>query len=51
MVRWIMRPGNFANRDFRFRRVTGGNITHRIFHIDLTRPDDKATILAEKDLD
>jgi len=49
MVRWIMTPGNFTDRDFRFRRVTGGNRTRRIVHIDLTRPDDKATILAEAD--
>lgn len=34
IVRWIMRRGNFAERDFYFRRVEGDNDTRRIVHID-----------------
>lgn len=37
MVRWIMRRGNFTDRQFRFRRVTGANQTQRIVHIDFDR--------------
>jgi cytolysin-activating lysine-acyltransferase len=49
MVRWIMQPGNFAEREFFFRRVTQGNRTRRIVHIDFSRPEDKARILTEAD--
>jgi cytolysin-activating lysine-acyltransferase len=49
IVRWIMEPGNFAEREFCFRRVTGTNQTRRIVRIDFTRPQDKATILTEAD--
>lgn len=34
IVRWIMQRGNFAEREFRFRRVGGDNETRRIVHID-----------------
>lgn len=34
IVRWIMVRGNFAERDFRFRRVGDDNETRRIVHID-----------------
>jgi len=34
IVRWIMQRGNFAERDFYFRRVEGDNRTRRIVHID-----------------
>ncbi|HBS51317.1 MAG TPA: hypothetical protein DEA05_15090 [Rhodobacteraceae bacterium] len=34
IVRWIMQRGNFAEREFRFRRVGGENETRRIVHID-----------------
>lgn len=34
IVRWIMVRGNFAERDFYFRRVGGENKTRRIVHID-----------------
>lgn len=34
IVRWIMVRGNFAERDFYFRRVGGENETRRIVHID-----------------
>ena len=49
MVRWIMTPGHFTEGAFRFRRVSVSNRTRRIVHIDLRRPDDKATILSEAD--
>jgi cytolysin-activating lysine-acyltransferase len=49
IVRWIMEPGNFAEREFFFRRVSGDRDTRRIVHIDFTRPDDKATILTAAD--
>lgn len=49
IVRWIMEPGNFAEREFHFRRVSEGNRTRRIVRIDFSRPDDKATILTEAD--
>lgn len=32
--RWIMQRGNFAEREFRFRRVDGENETRRIVHVD-----------------
>lgn len=38
MVRWIMQRGNFAERDFRFRRVGENNETRRIVHIDFDAP-------------
>lgn len=34
VVRWMMQRGNFAEREFRFRRVGAGNETRRIVHID-----------------
>lgn len=34
IVRWIMQRGNFAERDFYFRRVGDENETRRIVHID-----------------
>ncbi|WP_158540120.1 toxin-activating lysine-acyltransferase [Rhodosalinus halophilus] len=38
MVRWIMQRGNFAKRDFHFRRVGAGNETRRIVHVDFDAP-------------
>lgn len=32
--RWMMERGNFAERDFYFRRVGGENETRRIVHVD-----------------
>lgn len=37
MVRWIMVPGNFTDKSFRFRRVGPDNSTRRIVHIDFHR--------------
>jgi cytolysin-activating lysine-acyltransferase len=37
MVRFIMTPGNFSDRSFWFRRVTGVNETQRIVNIDFRR--------------
>lgn len=34
IVRWIMKPGHFAERQFWFRRVGGQNETRRIVHVD-----------------
>lgn len=34
IVRWIMKPGNFTDTEFLFRRVAGQNDTRRIVHID-----------------
>lgn len=34
IVRWIMKPGNFTDDAFLFRRVSGVNDTRRIVHID-----------------
>ncbi|MCR8724457.1 toxin-activating lysine-acyltransferase [Frigidibacter sp. ROC022] len=39
MVRWITQPGNFTDKDFRFRRVLGKSQTRRIVHIDFHRPE------------
>ncbi|MFQ5624652.1 MAG: toxin-activating lysine-acyltransferase [Paracoccaceae bacterium] len=47
MVRWIMQPGNFAKREFFFRRVGGDRQTRRIVHIDFERAAGKALILRE----
>ncbi|MDM7930623.1 toxin-activating lysine-acyltransferase [Tabrizicola sp.] len=47
LVRWIMTPGNFAEREFLFRRVAEGNRTRRIVRIHLDRPDDKAEVMTE----
>ncbi|KUJ73417.1 hypothetical protein AVO45_15145 [Ruegeria marisrubri] len=49
MARWIMKPGNFADRDFYFRRVTAGRDTRRIVHVDFDRPEGKARFLADAD--
>ncbi len=32
--RWIMKPGNFTDTEFLFRRVEGTNTTRRIVHVD-----------------
>lgn len=47
--RWIMTPGNFAEREFLFRRVRDGNRTRKILHVRLDRPHDKAEILSDLD--
>jgi len=47
--RWIMVPGNFAEREFWFRRVRDGNRTRKILHVRLDRPTGKARILTEAD--
>ena len=52
MVRWIMKPGNFSDTEFLFRRVAGANQTRRIVHIDfradrLSRVYDDASFLAK----
>lgn len=39
MVRWVMRPGNMPEKQFRFRRVIDGTATRRVVHIDLDRHD------------
>ncbi len=49
MVRWIMIPGNFAEKEFIFRRVSGKNNTRKIVHIDFERPSGKALILKNED--
>ncbi|WP_019956565.1 toxin-activating lysine-acyltransferase [Yoonia vestfoldensis] len=49
MVRWIMRPGNFAEKTFIFRRVMNGNKTRKILHVDFDRPDAKVTFLHPED--
>ncbi|GAA6193813.1 hypothetical protein DS909_05955 [Phaeobacter gallaeciensis] len=51
MTRWVMVPGNFADREFWFRRVEGGNKTRRILHIDFERPDGKARFLKPEDFE
>lgn len=51
MVRWIMERGNFTEREFLFRRVTDGNRTRKIVHIDFHRPEGKAKILGDEDFD
>jgi cytolysin-activating lysine-acyltransferase len=38
IVRWIMQPGNVAEREFLFRRVSDDNRTRRILSIDFDRP-------------
>lgn len=48
LVRWIMVRGNFAERDFYFRRVEGTNQTRRIVHIDFER-DRLSRILSDAD--
>lgn len=52
IVRWIMEPGKFTTRDFRFRRMQGRSTTRRVVHIDfqrdrLSRVMNEATFLAE----
>lgn len=49
MTRWVMVPGNFARREFLFRRVSDGNRTRRIVHIDFERPESKARFLSPAD--
>lgn len=49
MVRWVMTPGNFTDRTFHFRRVTGGNRTRKIVRIRLDRPEGKADVMNEAD--
>ncbi len=49
LVRWIMTPGNFAEREYWFRRVRDGNRTRKIVHVRVDRTTDKARILTEAD--
>ncbi len=49
MSRWIMKPGNFADRDYYFRRVRNGNRTRKIVHVDFERADGMSRILSEND--
>lgn len=49
MVRWIMKPGNFTDTTFVFRRVVEGNKTRKILHVDFARPDAKVTFLRPED--
>jgi cytolysin-activating lysine-acyltransferase len=49
IVRWVMTPGNFAEREFWYRRVRDGNRTRKILHIRVDRDVDKATVLGEAD--
>jgi len=49
MSRWIMQKGNFAKRDFYFRRVKDGDKTRRILHVDLDHPTKKARMLSNRD--
>lgn len=51
LVRWIMKPGNFAEREFIFRRVVEGNKTRKILHINFDRPDSKVTFLTASDFE
>ncbi|MDJ0628799.1 MAG: toxin-activating lysine-acyltransferase [Rhodobacter sp.] len=37
MVRFVMTPGNFSDREFYFRKVGGVNDTRRIVHISFRR--------------
>jgi len=36
LSRWMMKPGNFAETAFHFRRVAKTNQTRRIVHVDFT---------------
>jgi len=47
--RWMMREGNLGARSFYFRRVTAGNTTRRIVHVDFDRDGGKARMLREED--
>ncbi len=49
IVRWIMQPGQFTDRDFLFRRVGEDDRTRRIVHIDFQR-DKLAKVLREEDI-
>lgn len=48
MVRWIMEPGNFTDRDFHFRRLNDRNETRRIVHIDFHR-DRLSRVMSDRD--
>ena len=45
IARWVMKPGNFSKDQFWYRRVSGDNVTRKVVHVRLDRPDDKADIL------
>ena len=47
ITRWVMVPGQFAERRFTFRRVGQDHKTRRIVTIDFDRPDDKARVMTE----
>jgi cytolysin-activating lysine-acyltransferase len=54
MVRWLMKPQNFTDRSFLFRRVAEDDSTRRIVHIDfererLSRVMSEAEFLAEQE--
>lgn len=49
LTRWVMVPGQFADKTFKFRRVGRDNATRRIVQIDFSRPNDKARLLSEED--
>ena len=46
--RWLMVPGNFAERSFTFRRIKDGMKTRRIVEVDFER-ESKARILTDAD--
>ena len=49
ILRWVMQPGNFAQTDFYFRRISGDRDTRRIVHIDFNRPEGLSKILTNED--
>ncbi len=38
IARWVMKPGNFTDEPFRYRRVVGDRVTRKIVLIDKTKP-------------
>ena len=49
MVRFVMPPGNFTDREFYFRRVRGDNTTQKILHINF-RSRKLARVLRDEDI-
>lgn len=49
IARFVAKPGNFAEREFLFRRIRDGNVTRKILHIDFGRAAGKARFLSDAD--
>jgi len=49
MGRWLRKPGNFTDREFRYRRMDGQDRTRRIVHVDFHRPEGTARIWRDAD--